>query len=85
MDGRDLVPEEALRVRQLAICLGDASFARKHEPVRDGCVRSEPATAAPDRADQRPCLVRVDTSDCQLSAVDRDECKRRPGERVSCA
>ena len=82
VNGRQLVAEERLRVDQLSLRLGELSLGCVNAAARGMGDRAEPASAAVNRADHRPCLVHVITSGAQKPPIDVGQGEHRPGHRV---
>ena len=83
VDGRDLVAEEALGGRELALRLGRLPLGEAHEPERSQGVRSQPAPARPDTAHDRPRLLGVDAGGRKMPPVGGDEREGRAREGVA--
>ena len=82
VNGRQLVAEERLRVDQLSLRLGELSLGSVNAAARGMGDRAEPASAAVNRADHRPCLLHVVTCGAKKPPVDVGQGERRPGDGV---
>ena len=80
---RDLVAEDVLGGRQLALGIGEMALGARTRAERGGGIGAEPAAAAADAADQLLGLLGVDARGRRPPSIRGDERERRPGERVS--
>ena len=83
MHRRDLVAEDVLGGRQLALGIGRVTLGGQHGAERGGGIGAEPAAAAADAADERLGLLGVDARGRSSPSIRRDEREGRPRERVS--